>query len=512
MTSTSQRVRRLIWKWVVPLVGVAALGVAVYAYFHAPRNRSFHLTALAGSTVSTRHQLAEMLRPELEQCGLSLEIRSSHGSEEALDLVNQGQIDLAFVQGGLGVGDRPNVRLVAMLQIEPLHLLVKKELADKVAERLAALDGKTVDIGEPATGTHTLAAAVLAFAGLTPHVEGKPGGYVVKELDHAKLTTAKRADLPDAIFLVASLPSLVTTHLVRHHGYQLVPLPFGEAFALSSLAEEKGQPHTSHTIDKAHTYATTIPAFTYGVEPPTPPVALPTLGTRLLVVANKDVDPRAIERMIECIYGSKFAQVIRPPLDAKMMDMPPELPWHDGAEAFRQSTRPLVSGDVLNLAQKGTVILGSVGSGAVVLWGWLRRRRQTRKGQEFRKLLNDVTRLDEDAMYMEESGKANVELLLGVRRQLAALRSKVLDRFAEGELDDNELMSSFLAHVNSSRDNLTRLIAQHRHFAGQIPTEGYNPGASIYGPPAEPPPPLQFRAHATNDAGAVGRTQEAEEQ
>jgi TRAP-type uncharacterized transport system substrate-binding protein len=484
-----QRLRRLVWKWVVPSVGIGALLFAGYYYFHTPRNRSYRLTMTAGSTATTRHHLAETLRADVAPCGLSMETHPTKGSEEALDEVNSGQLDCAFVQGGLSVGDRPNVRLVAMLQIEPLHLLVKKDLADKVAEHLVALDGKTVSVGDAATGTHTLAVAVLAFAGLTPQVEGKVGGYITRNLTIEKLMTANTGDLPDAIFLVASLPSRVVAHLVTKHGYRLVPLPFGEAFALSSLSRDIGQRPTSHTIDKGRTYPATIPAFAYGVEPATPPQALPTLGNRLLVVANKDVDPRAIEKLIECIFGSKFAQVIRPPLDAKLMELPPELPWHDGAEAFRRRSRPVVSGDVLTVAHKSTMILGGALSGFVVLWGWLQRRRQGRIAGEFRKLFNDVTRLDEQAMHLEERGKATVDELLSLRGHLAQLRSAALDRFAEGELDDNELMASFLAHANSSRDNLTRLIAQHRHYARQNPADGYNPMASIYGPPAEPAVP-----------------------
>jgi TRAP-type uncharacterized transport system substrate-binding protein len=461
------RLRCLAWKWLVPAVGMAALGIAAYTYFHTPLERSYRLTMTAGSAASTRHHVAELLSSEIAQRGLILEAHPCHGSEEALDLVNSGQIDCGFVQGGLGVGDRPNVRLVAMLEIEPLHLLVRKQLADQVAERLTALDGKTVNVDELATGTHTLAVAVLTFAGLKPHVEGKAGGYTAKEFPLQWLMTANGADLPDAVFLSASLPSRVTTHLVTQHGYQLVPLPFGEAFASSSMRTDKSSLQTSHTIDKGRTYPATIPAFTYGVEPATPPKALPTLGNRLLVVAHKNVDPRPIERMIDCIYGSKFAQVIRPALDAKMMDMPPELPWHAGAEAYRQRNRPMVSGDMLNLAQKSTTILGALLSGLVVLWGTFRRRSQARRAQEFRQLFNFVNRLDDQAMNLEEGGHETVSELLKLRGQLTLLRGITLDRFAEGELDDRELMTSFLAHINSSRDNLARLIAQHRHMSGQ---------------------------------------------
>src|SRR5262245_15718901 len=210
---SNHRPRRRAWQWLAPAVGIAALGFAAFAYFHTPRNRSYQLTMTAGNPASTRNRVAETLFPELALCGLNIENHYSRGSEESLDLVNSGEIDCAFVQGGLGVGNRPNVRLVAMMQIEPLHLLVKNELVDRITARLLALDGKTVNVDEPASGTHTLAVAVLAFAGLTPHVEGKSGGYIAKEFDLQKLMIAKGPDLPDAIFLCASLPSRVTTHL-----------------------------------------------------------------------------------------------------------------------------------------------------------------------------------------------------------------------------------------------------------------------------------------------------------
>jgi hypothetical protein len=49
-----------------------------------------------------------------------------------------------------------------------------------------------------------------------------------------------------------------------------------------------------------------------------------------------------------------------------------------------------------------------------------------------------------------------------LRARLAQLRSEALDRFSEGELDDNQLTTSFLAHVGAARDYVTRLILQRR--------------------------------------------------
>jgi TRAP-type uncharacterized transport system substrate-binding protein len=477
---SQHRLRRALWTWLVPAVGVAALGLAAYFSLHSPRDRVYRLRLTAGSTTGTRHHLAELLRPEAAARGLSLDLQGSVGSEEALDRVNRGQLDCAFVQGGLSVGDRLNVRQVAMLHVEPLHLLVKKDLADKVTERLAALDGKTVSVGEVGSGTHTLAVAVLAFAGLTPRKSGKGGGYIPRHVSPARFGAGPASELPDAIFLLSSPPSPPVKALVTQRGYRLVPLPFGEAFGLEALAQNEGPPADGHAIDKGRTYPVLIPAFTYGVEPPVPPEALPTLGNRLLLVAHKNVNQKVVGRLIEALYESKLARTIHPPLDAKLMDLPPEMPWHAGAELYRRRNRPVVSGDVINLAQKGAAILAAGLSGLVVLAGWLLERRKARKALEFRKVLNEVSRLDEEAMSREEKGDVSADELMVLRNQLTQLRAAALDRYTEGELDDNELMSCFLSQVNSSREHLTRLIAQHRRHP-----PASNPSAPDLAPPAQ---------------------------
>jgi TRAP-type uncharacterized transport system substrate-binding protein len=452
---------RLTLKWAAPAVGVVALGLAAYFWFHTQQPGRHHLTMTAGPTVSTRHHLAELVRAEAAPRGIVLELRGTVGSEESLDQVNSRQLDCALVQGGLSVGERPNIRQVAVLPVEPLHLLVKADLADQVTGRLTALEGKTVDVGETGTGTHTLAVAVLSFAGLAPRTDTKPG-YIPRQLSWEEMAATPTADMPDAIFMVSSLPSRRVKHLVGRHGYRLVPLPFGEAFALESLARDPGPFTAEHVIDNGRTHPTVIPAFTYGVEPPVPPAALPTLANRLLLVAHKDVDPRVVEQLIQVLFASEAASRVRPPVDPGHMDLPPEVPWHDGVEQYRRRNRPLVPGDVMELGQKGAAVLGVVASGAVVLVGWMLGRRKIRKALESRKVLNEVNRLDEETTRGAENGAMSPDQLVAARAQLIQLRAAALDRYADGELDD-QLMACFLAHVNSSRDNLTRLIAQLRH-------------------------------------------------
>src|SRR5262249_5667931 len=150
--------------------------------------------------------------------------------EQALDWVNERQVDLALVQGGLSSAGRANVRQVATLQIEPMHLMVKKELVADVSPRLAALRGKTADLQQVGSGTHSLATAILQFVGLQPADGDLARGYIPLSLDRARLfLETDTSHLPDAIFLVSTLPSSETRYLVTKHGYRLVPLPFAEA-------------------------------------------------------------------------------------------------------------------------------------------------------------------------------------------------------------------------------------------------------------------------------------------
>jgi TRAP-type uncharacterized transport system substrate-binding protein len=115
-------------------VGVAALALAVYFYFHTPGQKTVRLTITAGNLLGTRAELAEVLRDAAAARGVVLDLRETVGSEQALDWVETRQVDLALVQGGLSLHDRANVREAAALQIEPLHLLVKKELFEAVAK------------------------------------------------------------------------------------------------------------------------------------------------------------------------------------------------------------------------------------------------------------------------------------------------------------------------------------------------------------------------------------------
>jgi TRAP-type uncharacterized transport system substrate-binding protein len=458
------KLARILGLWIAPFMGLAALAVALFLYFYTPGQRTNVLSLTAGQKQTTRNQVALALQNAGTTFGIQMEIHECAGSEDALDRVNAGKLDLALVQGGLRVDGRPNVRQVATLNIEPLHLLVKKELLDRVSKNLAALEGKTVNVGTIGSGTNSLASESLAFAGLHPQNGGGKGGYVATRLSSVELLAENdRSRLPDAVLLVSCLPSEMTKYLVNERDYRLVPLPFGEAFSLDGLRTDAGRlpSATGGRVVRGRVQAVVIPAFTYHVEPPVPPTELPTLGTRLLLVTHKDVDAGAVQRLVETVYATEFATVLRPPLDVKLLELPPEFPWHQGTRVYQERNTPVVSGMVMDSAHKGFAIFAAAASGMFVLWQWLRQRNQFLRDRGFSKYINKITYIEETAMRAERDQIGGVELLQELRMQLAGLKSEALARFTEGELSGHELMQGFLVQVNDVRDYVQALIREH---------------------------------------------------
>jgi TRAP-type uncharacterized transport system substrate-binding protein len=477
--SIRAKARTIFWKWGAPLLGAAALALAVFFYFHSPREHRYRLRLTAGSKVGMRHRLAQLLQAEVARQGIDLELYETHGSEDALDRVNDRRLDAALVTGGLRSTGRPDVREVMPLHMEALHLLVKQEHYPAVARHLTALEGKTVNLSEADSGTHSLAIDVLAFVGLHPRSADRPRGYVPVELSRQQLLEEQGpARLPDAVLLVSSLPSPVAKHLVHRHGYRLVPLPFGEAFALESLAPEPPNPSErlppAH-VDKGHTYSTVIPAFTCSVEPPVPPEPVPTVGTRLLLVAHKDVPPQAVRRLLEATLASKVAKSDRPPIDANILKLPPEFPWHDGTTLYRERNQPVVSGALVDSAHKGMAIFAAAVSGLFVLWQWIRQRRHFLRDHGFNYYLHQVSRIEEEAEQAERGRPTDPERWRELRARLGRLKAEALHRFTQGELTDAELLAAFLTQVNGARDYLERQPPRQEGQGELAPEENVPP-------------------------------------
>src|SRR5262249_48031230 len=189
-----------------------------------------------------------------------------------------------------------------------------------------------------------------------------------------------------------------------------------------------------------------------------PATDLPALGTRLLLVAHKDVDAHAVLQLVDAVYTSEFSTSSLPPLDVKLLDAPPEFPWHKGTRVYLKRNTPIVSGMVMDSAQKGFMILSATASGLFVLWQWLKQRTQFMRDRGFSKYINKIAYIEETATRVERGEISGVAHLYELRDQLASLKSEALARFTEGELTGHELLQGFLVQVNDVRDYIQSIV------------------------------------------------------
>ncbi len=444
------------------------------------------ITVSAGTSDGTRAHVARMLIVELARRGIPCQYSEIIGSEAVLDAVDRCTLDLAFVQGGLKLLGRDNVHQIASLYVEPLHLAVKEALYPQVKNNLASLEGHRVNLGGPTTGTIRLAAAIMSFAGLAPGEPNQPGRFQPLYLDGKALTDTldnSPANAPDATFLVSTQPSSSIQDLVSNHGYQLVDLPFAKAFRLGALVDttqptHHNQPAVSNNdppdtglivedqlateIQREYIYDTTIPPFTYRLNPPVPDQPIHTLGTRLLLVGRQDLDPHVIEKLLDTIFSTRFVHVSDPPLDMALLQMPNEFPVHQGTTRYLNRNKPLITGDVLDLTEKWTSIAGVSAGGLFFLWQWLYRRSRLRREKGFESYILKVADIERQALALEVAAVLDLAPLLDLQHRLAELKQEALGKLASGEIYGDELMNGFLSHISDSRDYLARLILHQR--------------------------------------------------
>ncbi len=112
------------------------------------------------------------------------------------------------------------------------------------------------------------------------------------------------------------------------------------------------------------------------------------------LVARKDLAATPIRRLLEVVFNSPFSQVLQPPLDARLLESPPELTWHDGTTEYIRRNSPLITGDVIDLVEKEVSILGVLVGGQFCLLQWLRRRFRRRRERSFEAYILQVARVE----------------------------------------------------------------------------------------------------------------------
>jgi hypothetical protein len=454
------------------LASLALFGFGIRQVVRFVRPPIYRLSMLT-DPVPNRQLLARRLVTEAKKHGLSIDLLArSYPSLEGLRLVNAGtEFNLALMPGGVGGPDLfPNVRQVAALGTDPLHVMVRAELYTPASKSLKSLRGKRINCGPAASVLRILVHDILRFAGLQPPTASVAGDFLDESGSSQELLT--RLDriralppieripavesLPDAVIFLSPLPSLLARRLVATAGYRLISLPFTEAYALDRLNLQEAEEAADLGVDRASIVASTIPPDLYGTDPAVPPEPCRTLGTRLLLITHAATDPEAIARILKVVYEGPFSALIQPPL---LREQVPQFELHPGTELYVRRTQPFMTPELFSQLGRLSGGLGALASGLLGLYGFLRILQLRR----FEAYYHEVRRIVQVSRGQEEDPNAPLDPV--ARRtylldRLDDLKSEAVRDFAEGGLKGEGLLAGVVALVNDTRNSLASAVSR----------------------------------------------------
>ncbi len=368
MANASNEIEELLFKgldWLrskhhirkgLALIAIALLlGLAgKFAYDLYPRH--YELTISGGGMLTKSHHLAKVLQEEATRKNVSLTITPTAGSFQALNDLNDGTLDLAFVQGGIDPVGYENVRQVASIAPQLIQFLVKGDV-----KNIHDIRGKTVNLGEKNGGPSIVSNQILRFSGLVPEVD-----YVETNFSDEQLLAMKADRLPDVIVQVSYAPSATVDFLVQKRGYQLLEMSFPPSLAMRMgwVADAK------------------ILAYMYQISPPVPSRDIQVVGVNLNLLANKDVDAHAIAALMPVLYSPQVASRFSFPISEDKMLTPSGFPISDGAEVYIASKQPFLTAQTIDQIKGIFGLVMSLLSVALVLFKWFKAPDETEEASD----------------------------------------------------------------------------------------------------------------------------------
>jgi TRAP-type uncharacterized transport system substrate-binding protein len=186
----------------IPAIALIVGGFWLAAQFIRPAPPSF-LVMSTGAPGGAYEAFAARYRPHLAAQGIELRERTSAGAVENLQrlLDPKEEVDVAFVQGGLGMGvESETLFSLGSFYHEPLWVFYR---GPETIDQLVKLRGKRIAIGGEGSGTRKLALELLEASG----VSGTDKRTRFVPLGGLAAVSAAAKGEVDAIFLVGPAQS-----------------------------------------------------------------------------------------------------------------------------------------------------------------------------------------------------------------------------------------------------------------------------------------------------------------
>ncbi len=267
-----------------------------------------HITLATGTGGGFYAALGEAYANRLRAAGLDVTLKASAGSAENLRLLRRGEVDAAFVQGGIVRPGEAGLVALGSLAIEPLWLFAPSAAP---LDDLAGLTGRRVAAGAEGSGAHALVGELLRDLGRSDAVTLLPLGG-----DAA--ATALLNGTADAAVFVTSTDNGAVRRLIEAPGVALQGLRRAEAWM------------------RAYPYLNVVrlPEGGLDLARNVPDRPLDTVGVTTNLVAAEALHPAIAGLLLQVAHAIHDGDRLLGTIDRFPNDRYVELPLHPEAEHY----------------------------------------------------------------------------------------------------------------------------------------------------------------------------------
>jgi uncharacterized protein len=208
-----------------PVVLLLLAGILVLVYVVRPFAPS-HIKIAVGQPNSSLQSLGKKYAEYFKENGVTLELVSTAGAFENIEILKKGKVDAGFSLGGISErAEIPRLISLGSVEYQPFWIFYKGDEFDN-PNPSAFFENKTFSINIPGSGTRYLTEKILSMHGVK--ITDNPR---LVSLSSTQSVDAFIAGKIDAIFLVAGIESKAVQRLAETAGIRIFNFPFADAYA-----------------------------------------------------------------------------------------------------------------------------------------------------------------------------------------------------------------------------------------------------------------------------------------
>ncbi|HWR39917.1 MAG TPA: hypothetical protein VN611_10490 [Patescibacteria group bacterium] len=176
-------------------------------------------------------------------------------------------------------------------------------------------------------------------------------------------------------------------------------------------------------------------------------------------MANKKVDAKAVEKLMEILYSPQVESKLRVKMDEKRVTIPSGFPISPATELFLKRNESVFSAKTVELIQKGFGAAMSLLTIVLMMMKFFSGAGLDDNGT-FKGYVKKVAEIEEELIAMEKDEKMDAERLQELRNTITNIRIEAMNKYPTAKLTDVTIMDKVIHSLNGTRLHIEAVLAQ----------------------------------------------------